>query len=174
MLNRVLKSALNSIRSVLLFKFKYRWIKAGKGIHCQWSTRFWSPRLHILIGDHVGIGQSCLFQADTEIGNQVMIAASVAFLNSDDHNYDVVGKAMWDSGRGDKFKIIIESDVWIGHGAILLAPVRVGQGAIVAAGSVVVKDVAPFSIVGGNPAKLIKMRFTPEQLDEHKRLLRLG
>lgn len=100
-----------------------------------------------------------------------MIACNVAFLNSDDHNYQVVGKAMWNSGRGDKHRIQVEDDVWIGHGAILLAPCRVGRGAIVAAGSVVTRDVPPYAIVGGNPAKTIKMRFTPEQILEHERLL---
>ena len=119
----------------------------------------------------MGIGDRCLFLADTEIGNKVLIACNVAFLNSDDHRYDVVGKAMWDSGRGDKYKVIIEDDVWIGHGAILLTPVRVGRGAIVAAGSVVTKDVPRYAIVGGNPAKVIRMRFTPEQIEEHERLV---
>lgn len=110
-------------------------------------------------------------QADTEVGKKVMIACNVAFLNSDDHRFDQVGKAMWDSGRGDKFKIILEDDVWIGHGVILLSPVRVGRGAIVAAGSIVVKDVLPYAIVGGNPAKVLKMRFTPEQIKKHEQTL---
>lgn len=165
------KGLLNALRSFLIFRVRYRWIRAGRGIHCQWSTRFWSPRRHIVLGNEVGIGALCLFQADTEIGNKVMIACNVAFLNSDDHNYQVVGKAMWNSGRGDKHRIQVEDDVWIGHGAILLAPCRVGRGAIVAAGSVVTRDVPPYAIVGGNPAKTIKMRFTPEQILEHERLL---
>ncbi len=171
MLTRTLKLWLNAIRSFLLFKVRYRWVKAGKGIHLQWSTKLWSPHRHIVLGDHVGIGGRGFFQADTEIGSHVMIAANCAFLNSDDHNFNVVGKSMWESGRGDKYKIVIEDDVWIGYGAILLSPVRVGRGAIVAAGSIVVKDVPPYAIVGGNPAKLIKMRFTPEQIEEHERLL---
>ena len=171
MLGRGMRSVFNEIRNILIFKIRYRWIRVGKGAHCQWTTRFWSPRRHIVLGDDVGIGHGCLFQADTEIGNKVMIACNVAFLNSDDHRYDAVGTAMWDSGRGDKFKIIVEDDVWIGHGAILLSPMRVGRGAIVAAGSVVVKEVPRYAIVGGNPAKVIKMRFTSEQIEEHERVL---
>jgi len=171
MLSQAIKTLLNEIRTFLMFKVRYRWIRTGKHIHCQWSTVLWSPHRHIVLGDYVGIGSRCLFQADTEIGNKVMIACHVAFLNSDDHRYNLVGKAMWDSGRGDKYKIVVEDDVWIGHGAILLSPVRIGRGAIVAAGSVVVKDVPPYTIVGGNPAKPIKMRFTPEQIEEHDRIL---
>lgn len=166
-----IKSVLNEIRNILIFRIRYPWVRRGFGVHCQWSTRFWSPHRHILLGDHVGIGRGCLFQADTEIGNKVLIACNVTFLNSDDHQFDQVGKTIWDSGRGDKFKITLEDDVWIGHGVILLSPVRVGRGAIVAAGGVVVKDVPPYAIVGGNPAKLIKMRFTPDEIEEHEKIL---
>lgn len=165
------KTMLNAIRNALIFKIRYPWVRSGKHVHCQWTTRFWSPHRHIILGNYVGIGHGCLFLANTEVGSNVMIASSVAFLNSDDHRYDIVGKAMWDSGRGDKYKIVVEDDVWIGHGAIVLSPARIGRGAIVAAGSVVTKDVPRYAIVGGNPAKVIKMRFTPEQIQEHERIL---
>ena len=62
-------------------------------------------------------------------------------------------------------KIVIGNDVWIGAGALLLAGVRIGDGAIVAAGAVVTKDVEPYTIVGGVPAKVIKKRFTDEQIE---------
>jgi acetyltransferase-like isoleucine patch superfamily enzyme len=113
----------------------------------------------------------CVILVDLEIGNKVLIADNVALLNSDDHCFDIVGKTIRDSGRGDKFKIVIEDDVWIGHGAILLSPLHVGQGSIIAAGSVVTKDVKPYSIVAGNPARVIKMRFTEDQINEHERNL---
>lgn len=167
----MIKKIFNDIRNLLMFKLRYPWVKMGKGIHCQWSTLFLAPHRHVLLGDQVGIGGRCLIQADMEIGNKVMIASNVAFLNRDEHNYDVVGKAMWDSGKAQKSKIIIEDDVWIGHGVILLSPLRVARGAIVAAGSVVVKDVPPYAIVAGNPAKTIKMRFSPEQIELHDQIL---
>jgi len=146
-------------------------VQFGKNVHCQLDVYFWSPHRHIILGNNVGIGSRCLFLSDIEIGDKVLIATNVAFINSDDHNYDIVGKTIWDSGRGDKYKITIEDDVWIGHGAIIIAPVRIGRGAIVAAGSVVNSDVPRYSIVAGVPAKVVKMRFTTEQIQNHENLL---
>lgn len=167
----LIKSILNSFRNFLLFRIHYRWVKTGKNIHCQYSTRFWSPHRHTILGDHVGIGHNCHFLSDIEIGNKVLIASGCSFLNSDDHNYKTIGKAIWDSGRGDKYMIIINDDVWVGQGAMLLSPARIGRGAIVSAGSVVVKDVPPYAIVGGVPAKVISHRFNAEEIVEHESIL---
>jgi acetyltransferase-like isoleucine patch superfamily enzyme len=59
----------------------------------------------------------------------------------------------------------IGNDVWLGHGATVLPGVHVGTGAVVGAGSVVTKSVSPYAIVGGNPARLLKYRFNPEQIE---------
>ncbi|MBC2772178.1 CatB-related O-acetyltransferase [Rhizobium sp. AQ_MP] len=59
---------------------------------------------------------------------------------------------------------ILGHDVWMGHGATVMPGVSIGHGAIVGAGSVVARDVPPYAIVGGNPARLIRMRFTDEQI----------
>ena len=77
------------------------------------------------------------------------------------------------SGRAGlhETQTVIEDDAWIGHGAILMSGVRIGRGAIVAAGSVVTKDVPRYAIVGGVPAKVIRYRFNEEQQREHDRVL---
>jgi len=154
-----------------MFGILYRWVKTGKNVHCQTSTTFWSPHRHIVLGSDVGIGYRCLFSADVEIGNKVLIASNVAFLNSDDHRFDIVGKAMFDSGRGDKYKIMVEDDVWIGYGAIILTPVIIGRGSIVAAGSVVTQNIPPYTIVAGVPAKQIRKRFSVESILLHEAML---
>lgn len=65
---------------------------------------------------------------------------------------------------GSNYKVIIEDDVWVGSSSLIIGGVKIGRGAIVAASTVVTKDVEPFSIVGGVPAKLIKYRFEKEQI----------
>lgn len=69
-----------------------------------------------------------------------------------------------------KGPIIVKDDVWIGFGSFVLSGVTIGQGAVVAAGSVVTKDVPPYAIVGGNPARVIRYRFSNEQVDTLKRI----
>ena len=64
-----------------------------------------------------------------------------------------------------KGNIVVDNDVWIGYGAVILSGVHIGQGTVIAAGSVVTKDIAPYSIVGGTPAKVIKKRFGREIID---------
>ena len=90
-------------------------------------------------------------------------------MGKDDHITSIPERTIWNSGRGDSFKTKIGNDVWIGHGAIIMGGVTIGDGAIVAAGSVVTKNVEPCTIVGGNPAKFIKNRFSTEE--EKKRHL---
>ena len=75
------------------------------------------------------------------------------------HAYDTREIPIIDQGYYDA-PIVVEDDVWIGFGAIILAGVTIGRGAIIGAGSVVNKDVPPYAIVGGVPAKVLKMRVT--------------
>jgi acetyltransferase-like isoleucine patch superfamily enzyme len=74
-------------------------------------------------------------------------------------------------GKGGKEQILIGDDVWIGYGAIVLSGVEIGRGAVIGAGAVVTHDVKPYAIVGGNPARLIGLRFTQDEIDQHERLL---
>ncbi len=78
---------------------------------------------------------------------------------------------MWDTGRGSEEKIIIDDDVWIGAGAIILSPVYIGRGSVIAAGSVVKSDIPPYAIVAGVPSKVIRMRFSQKEIEEHEKLL---
>lgn len=66
----------------------------------------------------------------------------------------------------EKRKNIIENDVWIGDNVIILPEITIGTGAIIGAGAIVTKDVPPYAIVGGNPAKILKYRFSKKVIDE--------
>jgi acetyltransferase-like isoleucine patch superfamily enzyme len=168
----ILKRILNDLRNFWLFRLRHHWVKTGRHIVCAMSVRFKSRSRQIVLGNHVFLGENVVFSAKTTIGDWVMVADNAAFRNRDDHRIDVIGKTMWKSGRGDQYEIVIGDDVWIGHGAIVLSGVHIGRGAVIAAGSVVNKDIPSYAIVGGVPAKVLNMRFTPEQIIEHERILR--
>ena len=152
-------------------------VEVGKNFHIGVLSRLDAPS-HLTIGDNVYIGKFCTIECDGEIGHHVMIANNVGLIGRYDHDFKCLGKpirqAPWVrdkdySGLGRGLKVIIEDDVWIGFGAIVISGVRIGRGAIVGAGSVVPKDVAPYSIVVGNPARCVGWRFGAEEIAEHER-----
>ena len=149
-------------------KIKFRWIKNNGFLRIPFETKIWSPHKDVTFGHHVQFGSNCMIQCDIEFGNYVLVASNVSFVGKDDHIFNKVGTPIWNSGRGDSYKTFIGNDVWIGHGAIVMGGVKIEDGAIVAAGAVVTKDVSAGTIVGGNPAKVLRNRFqTIEELNEH-------
>jgi len=140
------------------FHFVRRWsyklagIKIGRGsvIHC-W-VNFFQPS-NIEIGQDSIIGDHCFLdgQAKLKIGNNVDIASQVLIYNSE-HNIES------DDFHAIEQPVEIEDYVFIGPRAIILPGVKIGKGAVVAAGAVVTRDVEPFKIVGGVPAKEIGER----------------
>ena len=112
----------------------------------------------IEIGDNVGIAQNCFIQVrgKIKIGNNVIFGPHVSIF-SENHNYQNINIPIKDQGAS-RIGVIIEDDCWIGSNTIILDGVNIGKGSIIAAGSVVTKDVIPNSIIGGIPGKLIKMR----------------
>ena len=104
---------------------------------------------------------------ELKIGNFCSIASGVTFVLSADHSLNYISTfpfkvKVLNSEKYEavsKGNIIVEDDVWIGQNAIILSGVHIRQGAVVAAGAVVTKDVPPYAIVGGNPARVIRYRF---------------
>ena len=127
------------------------------------------------IGKNVTIGHNVQFGIGTDVatnvhfGNNILVAGGVRFVGRQDHSFDVPGQTIWKGGRGVNAPIEIEDDVWIGAGSVILSGVKIARGAIVAAGSVVTKDVPPCEIWGGNPARKIRDRF-PDEADRQKHL----
>jgi len=112
----------------------------------------------LIIGNNVGIAQNCFIQVRgmVEIGNYVIFGPGVSVF-SENHNFQDKNIPIMLQGANRK-GVKIEDDVWIGTNVTILDGVCIGKGSIVAAGSVVNKNVEPYSIVGGAPAKLIKKR----------------
>jgi acetyltransferase-like isoleucine patch superfamily enzyme len=118
------------------------------------------------------IGPNCLVYPGVTIGEFSMLAFGVSILGGD-HIYSLPGVPMIYSGKVDGIKkTVIGKDVWVGGFSIIMVGVRIGDGSVIAAGSVVTSDVEPFWIYGGVPAKKIKPRFlTIEERELHNSFL---
>lgn len=131
---------------------------------------------NISVGSDVYLGIRPILIAGNSkirIGNKVMFGPEVVIVGGG-HNSSVIGKYMFnvhEKRPEDDLGVIIEDDVWVGTRAIILKGVTVGKGAIIAAGSVVTKDVPSYSVVGGVPAKIIKMRWDEDTIKKHEEIL---
>lgn len=156
---------------------KRNFASCGKNVRVGRGSSF-SGIGNISIGDHSFFGVNTRIlttRAKVKIGNYVMFGPDVKII-SGDHRIDLVGRYMSEVTDQEKspendLDVVIEDDVWIGSNATILKGVTIHTGSVVSAGSVVTKDVPPYSIVGGVPAKVIKMRFTPEEIKEHEEIL---
>lgn len=149
----------------------YRFKSIGKCFTVSDTTSLFKKN-SIEVGDYVFIGDKAHFYANIRIGHFVMFADKVTIVGGD-HRFDVVGIPTRFSGRDglDELLTVIEDDVWVGHGAIILAGTKVGRGAVVAAGAVVTKDIPPYAVVAGVPAKLLRYRFDAQQQKQHNESL---
>ncbi|MDD4604595.1 MAG: DapH/DapD/GlmU-related protein [Bacteroidales bacterium] len=108
----------------------------------------------VIIGNHTRIGLSNVLIGPVKIGNNIMFAQNIV-LSGLNHGYEDISIPP-SKQKTTKAEIVVEDDVWIGSNSVILAGVTIGKHAVVAAGSIVTKNVPPFSVVGGNPAKILK------------------
>lgn len=149
-------------------------VELGDRVHVEYST----------IGDYSYVMHDSSV-ADTTIGRFTAIAASARIGppnhpldRATTHRLSYTPEYYWPAQERDHAffaarraaRVTIGNDVWIGHGVTVLAGVTVGDGAVIAAGAVVAKDVAPYTIVGGVPAKVIKRRMPEDRADRMIRL----
>lgn len=154
------------------FDFNKKWRKINSNNYTFPANVFDTKNVHIGNYSYGIINVSSDTDNKLIIGNYCSIAENVKFLLGLDHPTNLVStypfKSYFMNGidaisKGD---IIVDDDVWIGYGATILSDVHIGQGAIIAAGAVVTKDVPPYAIVGGVPAKILKYRFSKEIIQE--------
>lgn len=175
-------AALRMARTALKVFGKRRFLICGKGLHLGAKVRLWAPD-RLQIGDNVYIGKDTLIECNATIGNNCLIANRVALVGRHDHDFRRLGiPARFSPWIGDLAsstdvrgeKLVVSDDVWIGYCAILLTGITVGRGAIIAAGAVVTKDVEPYAIVAGNPARKVGVRFEGDEINRHEEAMERG
>ena len=120
------------------------------------------PNVYLSDGKETKIGRNCrinenVFIQQATIGNNVLIAPNCAIL-SVSHNHENMAIPIVDQGDTQPKPPIIGNNVWLGRNVVVMPGIKIGEGAIVGAGAVVTKDVEPFVVVGGVPARFIKSR----------------
>jgi chloramphenicol O-acetyltransferase type B len=176
-----MKKIITKARDLYLVKIKWRRYVIASGFHAGARVRLWA-RKTLIIGKHFYIGRDSQIETDCIIGDYVIIGNKVGIVGRYDHNYQETGVPVRiaESIRDENYNwkglssiTRIGNDVWIGYGAIIMGGVTIHDGAIIAAGSVVSKDVEPYSIYAGVPAKKIKERFDSDiELARHKAILK--
>lgn len=156
--------------------------KCGKGVYLRPMSSDIKGIENLSVGEGTSIPKGSTIyctEASCTIGKKVIFGPHPTIITGD-HRIDLVGKYMIDVTVNEKIvdaknpydaPVVIEDDVWTGANVTILKGVTIGRGSVVAAGAVVTKSFPPYSIIGGVPARLLKMRFTPEQIAEHERLL---
>lgn len=137
-------------------QFSYKSISIGKSVFIGPRAWFSSTHGKIIIRDNVMFGPNVQIYGGNHIFNRVGKNLNENHKDADHVDQDV----------------IIESDVWVGASAIILTGVIIGRGAVIGAGSVVTKSVPAYAVCAGNPCKVLKMRFSEEEIIEHEKALK--
>ena len=157
-MNPIIGCLRNISKRIRFFLVKRIFLKCGKNVNIESRVCFGSGR-NIVIGNNSGIGSHSTVPSDLQIGDNVMIAPNLYIL-AQNHSFNRIDIPMIDQGVSPKEKTVIEDDVWIGRNVLMTPGRRIKKGSIVAGGCVLCKDFPEYSIIGGNPSKLIKSRLT--------------
>lgn len=162
-----------AVRDLMVRIASRRFSKVGTGlVYDPLSSRI---RGHgkIIIGERVFIGHGADFSIHErlEIGDDVLFGPEVMIL-SGNHPISVVGQPINASHEGKNGRCWIEQDVWIGARVIIVGDVSIGEGAVIGANALVNRDVPPYTVAAGTPARPVRKRFSDDELRDH--LIRLG
>lgn len=151
-------------------------VKIGANFHIGLLS-WMSASEELVIGDDVLIGKFCTIQCNGSIGDGTMIANNVGIVGRLDHDFNQIGTLLRHArhvSTNSKLSmdprnwIDIGSDVWIGYGSKIVSGVKIGRGAVIGAGSVIARNIRPYEIVVGNPARTVGRRFTDEEIVLHE------
>jgi len=138
-------------------------LRLGRQVRISARTTFSGARSApqkptIRVGDHSYIGGRCVLRAGTgiTIGKHVLIASNALLSSDPGHPMDAIDRRTQCAPCDTLGEIELGDDVWLAYNVAVLGNVRIGEGAVVAAHSVVTKDVAPYTLVAGNPARVVK------------------
>ena len=151
--NMLLGGVSRKIRARLcknIFKF------CGNNVNVEHGACFGSGRL-VELGDNSGLGINCMVPSDIMIGKDVMMGPN-CYILSQNHKFSDLSVPMNRQGFVKKGRTVIEDDVWIGRDVTLTPGRHIAKGTIIGACCLLCKDFPEYSIVGGNPSKLIKSR----------------
>jgi acetyltransferase-like isoleucine patch superfamily enzyme len=167
-----MKQIVRSIYRNVRMRFVRKWFRL-KSVHKTfYMNKGCQVYSDLIAGPYVFIGFNCVIYPKVAIGDYTMFAPEVKIVGGD-HKYDKVGVPIIFAGREKQLETVIGKDVWIGTRSLIIRGVKIGDGAIIAAHSVVTKDVEPYTIVGGSPAKFIKKRFNSDgDIEVHNEMLK--
>ncbi|KKC25712.1 hypothetical protein WP12_12900 [Sphingomonas sp. SRS2] len=177
-LHRCWQAATYIARAAVCGIARRRFHSCGRNVRFDPFNSYFSFE-NISMGNDVFVGGHAWFSCPhgpISIGSHIMFGPRVSLLGGN-HRFHQVGIYMHDDvqkGWGDDPGIIIRDDVWIGANATVLAGVELGEGCVVAAGAVVTRSVPPYTIVGGVPARVIALRFSDADIEQHRALLGLA
>ena len=158
------------------FFYKRSMKSCGKNVYIRPTCSDFKGLWNLSVGDDTSIPKGSVFyctEAPLTIGKKVIFGPHPTIITGD-HRIDVIGKYIIDSHEKlpqNDAPVTLEDDVWTGANITILKGVTIGRGSVVAAGAVVNKSCPPYSIIGGVPAKVLKFRFSIDEVIEHERIL---
>ncbi|MDA8940075.1 hypothetical protein N9H48_06690 [Pseudoalteromonas marina] len=157
------------IRDFLIFLYKKKYENFTVGRDFRLGMPLWFTNVSVKFGDYCYLGPRANISNPLAVGDLVLISSDFRVIGNDHGMFNIgVPMRIAEPEKKALMTTVIESEVWIGQGVTILSGVRIGRGAVIGANSLVNKDIEPYTIVGGVPARKIKARFTEDEVKVHQ------